>query len=357
MLNFNRIITITTVLMLLISLQALSESTGNANEISVVLVGDTMLAHKVAPIIKRKGVDYPYENVRAVLSQADIAVGNLEGPVATMGEPVPDKSFTFCSRPEVVKGMARAGFDVFALANNHSGDYGNEALLQTLEVLKQNGIKFCGAGKNITEARKPAIAKVKRSTVPDEKGKTFAFLSYSRTYPFEFFAEANKPGTANGLPGYFMRDIKKAKENADFVVVAFHWGGEYVQQPRDYQRNFAKKAIDAGADVVFGHHPHILQGIEIYQNKPIAYSLGNFVFGTYNPKAKRSVIMRVVFENNSVKRIELLPINVLNVEVQFQPRLLTGTEAKLVVDELGELSNEWGTKIKFVNGKGIINLQ
>ena len=154
-----------------------------------------------------------------------------------------------------------------------------------------------------------------------------------------------------------MRDIKKAKENADFVVVAFHWGGEYVQQPRDYQRNFAKKAIDAGADVVFGHHPHILQGIEIYQNKPIAYSLGNFVFGTYNPKAKRSMIMRVVFENNSVKRIELLPINVLNVEVQFQPRLLTGTEAKLVVDELGELSNEWGTKIKFVNGKGIINLQ
>jgi len=334
--------------MLLIALPALSESTENADEINVVLVGDTMLAHKAAPVIKKKGVDYPYENVSAFLLQADIAVGNLEGPVATVGEPVADKSFTFRPSPEVVKGMAGAGFDVFTLANNHSGDYGHEALLQTLDILKQNGIKFCGAGKNITEARSPAMVKV--------KGKTFAFLSYSRTYPFEFFAEANKPGTANGLPRYFVPDIKKAKNNADFVVAAFHWSGEYVQQPRHYQRDLAKKAIDAGADVVIGHHPHILQGIEIYKNKPIAHSLGNFVFGTYNQKAKRSVIMRVVFDNNSVKRIELVPINVLNVEVKFQPRLLAGAEAKSVVDELGELSNEWGTKIKFVRGKGIINL-
>jgi len=318
----------------------------NSDEISLVLVGDTMLAHKATPIIKKKGVDYPYENVGAVLRHADIAVGNLEGPIATVGEPVSDKSFTFCSNPEVAKGMVGAGFDVFTLANNHSGDYGDEALLQTLEVLKQNDIKFCGAGKNITEARKPAIVMV--------KGKTFAFLSYSRTYPFEFFAKANKPGTANGLPGYFVPDIKKAKKNADFVVVGFHWGGEYVQEPRDYQRNFAKKAIDAGADVVFGHHPHILQGIEIYKNKPIAYSLGNFVFGTYNQKAKRSVMMRIIFENNDIKRIELLPINILNVEVQFQPRLLAGIEAKSVIDKLGTLSSKWGTKIKFVNGQGVI---
>ena len=333
-------------LALLIALQALSQTRENADEISLVLVGDTMLAHKAVPIIKRKGVDYPYENVGVVLQQADIAVGNLEGPVATVGEPAPDKSFTFCSKPEVVKGMAKAGFDVFTLANNHSGDYGNEALLQTLEILKENGIKFCGAGENITEACKPAMVKV--------KGKTFAFLSYSRTYPFEFFAKTNKPGTANGLPGYFVPDIKKAKKNADFVVIGFHWGGEYVQEPRDYQRDFAKKAIDAGADVVFGHHPHILQGIEIYKNKLIAYSLGNFVFGTYNQKAKHSVVMRVIFEGNSVKRIELLPINVLNVEVQFCPRLLADAEAKAVIDELGDLSSKWETTIKFVNGKGII---
>ena len=321
-------------------------------EISVVLVGDIMLAWKAKPILEQKGADYPFEHTRKILQQADIAIGNLEMPLATVGSPVPEKTYTFRGNPDVAEGLARVGFDVFTLANNHIKDYGHSALVQTLEVLRANKLKYCGAGRNLTEARKPAIVSVK-----GKKGrprKFIAVLSYSNTYPFEFYARKDRSGTARGLASYFVADIKSAKEKANFVVVSFHWGTEYTSKPRKYQRDFAHKAIDAGADVVFGHHPHILQGIEIYHKKPIAYSLGNFAMGSYNSRARRSVMMRVFLGDNDVNRIELLPINVLNEEVQFQSRLLTGSEAGYVIEQLRQLSGEWGTRIEFVEGKGVI---
>jgi poly-gamma-glutamate synthesis protein (capsule biosynthesis protein) len=318
-------------------------------EINVVCVGDIMLAGNAAPVIERKGIDYPFDETRHILQRADLAIGNLEMPIATVGEPIPEKNYTFRGHPNVAKGLANAGFDVFSLANNHTGDYGDLALLETVEILNANNIKHCGAGPDLTSARQPAIVQA--------KGKQVAVFAYSNTFPLEFFAEENDPGTVHGVPEFFIPDIKEARKWADLVIVSLHWGGELATELRDYQDAFGRLVIDAGADLVFGHHPHTLQGVEVYRGKIIAYSLGNFSFGSYSENARTSAILRVVFQGRAVKRAELIPIDVFNPEVVFQPRLLKGEAAEFVLDEVRVLSEQWGTQIITEGNLGVIQIE
>ncbi|MCZ6677118.1 MAG: CapA family protein [Candidatus Poribacteria bacterium] len=318
-------------------------------EIRVVCVGDIMLAGSAEPVIDRKGVDYPFEGTRHILQAADIAIGNLEMPIATVGEPAPEKEYTFRGHPRLAAGIANAGFDVLTLANNHTGDYGDAALLEMLEILGANKLKYCGAGAALDMARKPATVQV--------KGKRVAVLAYANTFPFEFFAGEDDPGTVRGMPEFFVPDIKAAKRWAELVIVSFHWGGELVTEPRDYQEAFGRRAIDAGADLVFGHHPHVLQGIEVYNGKLIAYSLGNFAFASYSENAKTSAILQVTFRGQSMVRAELIPINVFNLEVAFQPKVLKGEAAESVFDEVRALSEKWGTQITTEGNVGVIQIR
>ena len=317
-------------------------------ELSIVCVGDIMLVGSAKPIIEQRGVDYPFDGMRSIVVAADLAIGNLEMPLATTGAPIPDKEFTFIGEPKLAEGIANAGFDVLALANNHMGDYGDDALLETLEVLSANNLRYCGAGPDIQTARQPAIVKSRNAHI--------AVLAYSKTYPFEFFAGERDPGTVNGIAEIFVPDINAASQRADLVVVSFHWSGELVTEPRKYQEWIGKQAIDAGAHLVFGHHPHVLQGIEVYKGKIIAYSLGNFVFGSDSESKHTGAILRVTFENGETKRGEIIPINVDNREVQFQPRTLSGEAARAAIDEIRTLSQKWGTGIIVEENLGIIKL-
>lgn len=323
-------------------------SAGYAEEISVVCVGDIMLAGSVTPFIDKHGVDYPFDKTRDILQAADIAIGNLEMPLATVGEPLPDKEYVFRGSPPVAKGIANAGFDVLTLANNHIGDYGDEALLKTLTVLRQHRIQHCGAGADLHKARKPAIVEV--------NGKRIAVLGYATTYPSAFFAGEGDPGTARGKPKIFVPDIKAAKKQADIVIVTFHWSGELAIEPREYQELFGHMAIDAGADLVFGHHPHVLQGIEVYKGKLIAYSLGNFAFATFSKTVRTSAMLRVKFQAEGPARAELIPLNVFNREVLFQPTVLKAEAAEAVLNTVRALSKKWETKIVTENDLGIIQL-
>lgn len=342
-------ITIYLTLILHLSPVPLDYATQPDIEISVVCVGDIMLAGSAASVIERKGVDYPFNGTCHITQTADVAIGNLEMPIATGGEPIPEKAYTFRGHPSLAKGLANAGFDVLSVANNHMGDYGDDALLETLEILSTNQIGYCGAGIDLDSAREPAAMKV--------KDKQIAVLAYANTFPFEFFAGEGDPGTTRGKPGFFVPDIKAAKQWADLVIVSFHWGGELVTEPRDYQEAFGRRAIDLGADLVFGHHPHVLQGVEVYKGKLIAYSLGNFVFGSYSKNAKTSAILRVTFQEQGVIRGELIPINVFNHEVSFQPQVLTGEAAEAVLEEIRVLSEKWGTQIITEENLGVIQMQ
>ena len=317
-------------------------------ETSILCVGDIMLVGSAKPIIEQHGVDYPFDGMRAIIEAADIAIGNLEMPLGVTGAPLPEKDFTFIGEPKLAKGIANAGFDVLALANNHMGDYGDDALLETLEVLTAFKLRYCGAGPDLQTARLPAIVKSKDTQI--------AVLAYSKTYPFEFFADEASPGTVNGVAEIFVPDIKAAREWADLVVVSFHWSGELVTEPREYQEWLGRGVIDAGADLVFGHHPHVLQGIEVYKDKIIAYSLGNFVFGSCSKSKHTGAILRVTFRDGETKRGEIIPINVNNREVKFQPRPLSGDAAGAAIDEIRTFSQKWGTEIIAEKNLGIIKL-
>lgn len=307
-----------------------------AREIVINAVGDIMLGGSATPTLKRLSYDYPFAATAAALKQGDIAVGNLEAPIARRGIEFADKRFRFRTDPQSAAALKRAGFSIVTLANNHIMDFGAPALQETLINLENNGILHAGAGLTLAAARQQAVVRV--------KGANIAFLSYSLTLPAEFFAADDRPGTAPGFPGYFKKDISRAKTAADYVVVSFHWGAEGASAPSPFQMATARAAVDAGADVVLGHHPHVLQGIEQYKKGIILYSLGNFAFGSRSRSAARSVIARITLADGAT-RVQLLPINVLNSEVRFQPRPLNGQESAAVIDHLNRISRALGTVI------------
>jgi poly-gamma-glutamate synthesis protein (capsule biosynthesis protein) len=202
-------------------------------------------------------------------------------------------------------------------------------------------LKHSGAGKDAVTARQPAIV-----TVADRR---IAVLAYSLTYPSEFWAGATKPGTAQG-DGYDIRqDVAAARQaGADLVFVCMHWGQEGKTKLRGYQPSLASLAFESGADAVIGHHPHIWQGLGVIQGKPVAYSLGNFVFGSYSTKVTRSGILFLTFdEDNKWTGGKVFPLNVHNGSVQFSPRPLAGAEGRKFADHLATLSQPLGAHLRW----------
>ena len=293
--------------------------------------------------IKEQGSDYPFDSTRSIIESADFAMANLEAPFTNSGTQF-DKTFTFRVPPRFSLGVHRAGFDVLGLANNHILDYGTEGLVSTMNLLDSLGIAFCGAGTNSQNASQGIVL---------QKGKwRVGFLAYSLTYPSEFWASSSRAGTA--FPNHFKENIQEINENTDLVIVAFHWGGELKTHPKLYQRQYAHQAIDSGADLVIGHHPHILQGLELYQGRLIAYSLGNFVFGSYSRNARDSMMLRVRYDNLGFLLAEIIPISVFNLDVQFQPRLLSEQDRERVIVQLNDISSTLNSGKDILRASGLI---
>jgi poly-gamma-glutamate synthesis protein (capsule biosynthesis protein) len=319
-------------------------------EFRIAAVGDIMLGGTAAPELQKFGYDYPFELVRPLLKQAQIVFGNLEGPLTDGGAAEVSKQYVFRSPPDkVAPALARAGFNIVSLANNHSLDYGPQGLADTRAALVKAGIHPVGAGSNEAEARAPVYMKA--------KGVTVAFLAYSLVFPEEFWAGPETPGTAFGHERFVRADVAAARAKADVVVVSFHWGQEGKTELRDYQVQLAHAAIDAGAAAVLGHHPHILQGVERYRQGVILYSLGNFAFGSYSNTATRSVISLLTFRGKQLRELRLVPLNVKNAEVVFQPKPLAGPEAAEVVERMRQLSQERGTDLDNQDGAAVLILE
>ncbi|ABB33734.1 Capsule synthesis protein, CapA [Geobacter metallireducens RCH3] len=313
-----------------------------ADGIVITCVGDIMLAGSATPTLSRSGYDYPFAKTAQELRRGDIAMGNLEAPLTERGTEYRDKTYRFRTNPIAAAALKRAGFSVLTLANNHMMDYGNEGLQDTLATLSRHGIAHTGAGASLAEARREAVVSV--------RGKRIAFLAYSLTFPSEFYAGPNRPGTAPGYAPHVREDIRRAKAEADYVVVSFHWGAERAEFPKQYQTETARLAIDAGADAIIGHHPHVLQGIEFYRGKPILYSLGNFAFGSRSTAADRSVMARLTLSDEETS-VELVPLNVLHRETRYQPGILAGRKGAEVIERLNRLSQPFGTVISGSAGR------
>jgi poly-gamma-glutamate capsule biosynthesis protein CapA/YwtB (metallophosphatase superfamily) len=318
-------------------------------EVTVIAVGDIMLGGTAGPELTRFGYDYPFARVAEVLHRGGVVFGNLEGPLTRRGTAA-TKQYVFRSPPDrVAPALARAGFNVVSLANNHSMDFGIDGLRDTMQALTRAGIHYAGAGENLAAARRPAII--------EADGVRIAVLAYSLTFPEEFWAGPDRAGTAFGHEQQVRADVAAARQHADIVLVSFHWGREGTVEPRDYQLALGHAAIEAGAAAVVGHHPHLLQPVARYRDGVILYSLGNFVFGSYSPDATRSAIAELRLRNGRVREVKLYPINVQNTEVVFQPYLLSGAAADQVVGELQEISRPFGTAIENRGGVATISVQ
>ena len=311
------------------STEGTAEAEARAATLTVAAVGDVMMEGSALPVIRLKGPDYPFDSTRAVLSSADLAIANLEAPFGTEGRPFP-KEFTFRVPPEFAPGLVNAGFDVVNLANNHILDFGRRPFFATLGLLDSLGIAVCGAGMNLDSAEAGATLV--------RKGWRTAFLGFSLTYPESFWASREKSGTAFAVKERIAGKIGTLRRNCDLVVVSFHWGKELHSRPEPYQREFAHAAIDAGADLVLGHHPHVPQGFELYRGKPVAYSLGNFVFGSRSTQCREGVLFVARFDSAGFAGAEAVPLAVDFRKVLYQPRMLRGADRENAVRVLNRIS-------------------
>lgn len=297
----------------------------DTNEISLVAVGDVMLSRTVERKMQKNGVDYPFRVTADFLRGADIAFANLECPI-TAGNPVEAYEMSFRAPIGSASVLHDAGFDMLSLANNHTMNFGVKGILDTLRFLGEAGVTPVGAGRDGDEANAPKVLNV--------KGMRFAFLAYhdEDVVPDGYEAGAERPGTAFMRIERMKEAVKAAKAQADFVIVSMHSGIEYVDKPNKHQTSFAHAAIDAGAEMVIGHHPHVVQTLEKYNGKYIFYSLGNFVFDQMEQRETREgLAIKIIFGAMGVMKISLHPVLITD---YAQPRFLHGEEAERVVEKL-----------------------
>jgi len=244
-------------------------------------VGDILLDRGIRRIMEKRGMEYPFKEVQNFLSQCDILLGNLEGPLSDQGEPA-KKKFVFRGDPSVVKFLKEVGVNVFSLANNHIMDYGRDAVFDTINILNNAELFPLGAGMNQTEACQPVII--------EKNGITISFFALLG-FPFEpTELTSDVPGPCRLRLNKLISMIQEIRDQTDFVVVSLHWGIEYDPFPHSLQIQDARQLIDAGVDLVIGHHPHVIQGIEKYKGKYILYSLGNFLFDQHADDGKESFL-------------------------------------------------------------------
>ena len=319
---------------------AQADSTGH---FTLAAAGDLMLGRRVS-LLAGAAIDYPLARVAPDFTGADIGFANLEVALTQRGSAAP-KDYTFRAPSDLATGLRTAGITAVSVANNHVLDYGAVGLSDTLAALDGAGIAHAGAGDDAAAAAAPAII--------DVHGTRVAFLSFvnvpnDSVTGFVTASMAAGPGRAGvnwGTPEAVTTAVQAARAQADVVIVSMHAGIEYADEPNDVQRALAHAAIDAGAALVIGAHPHVLQGIEYYGTGVILYSLGNFVFDLdngdvlhYGLPAVQTVVARVTFSGDRVQGLELLPA-VIDTS-QYRPVPAAGAAAQQVLDRVYRLTDE-----------------
>lgn len=285
---------------------------------TIIATGDVMPGRYTDVTIRNRGDDflYPVEATKDLTASADIAVVNLEAPIIE-GCPYHDSGFTFCGRPGFLDAMTAAGIDIATLENNHIGNYGPSGMAETRDLLDAAGLAW--ADRWI-----PAIV--------DVRGVTFGFIAFN--------------GVGESIDRAEMtRQIELLDDEVDVVVAAFHWGAEYVSVPQsaggiapDDPIEIAHAAVDAGADLVIGHHPHWVQAVELYNDVVVAYSHGNFIFDQmWSYETRVGVIGKYTFYDEDLVGVEFIPVLI---EDFAQPVVMTGDEAQAVLDGMLAASEE-----------------
>lgn len=314
-----------------------ADSDKMAESTTLIFAGDLIYGSTFCTNYDKEGMTgVVSEELLAEMNAADITMVNEEFPFSTRGIPMEDKQYTFRADPSYVESFREMGIDIVALANNHTLDYGKDALYDTFTTLEEAGILYAGAGDSVERAAKLQIIEV--------NGKKFGFLAASRVLPVvEWNVENSVPGALSTYDKTrLVQAIEEADSQCDVLTVYVHWGVEMQEHPEDYQRNLAAAYIEAGADAVIGSHPHVLQGVEYIEGKPVFYSLGNFISTPY--KDKTMLVKLTVDEENEITA-QIIPATTENGQTRKRNEL----EQQLLNDYIESIS--YGVTI---DGNGII---
>lgn len=313
----------------------------------LALIGDVMLGRKVDEALKdRMRPEEPWGDVMPLLEAADLRIINLECAITDNEQPWTrtPKVFHFRAKPSAIETLRTARVDVCSLANNHTLDFEEQGLLDTLKHLDAAGIRHAGAGRNQNEAADPAIL-----TVRVGHTNRVALLAFTNNEP-PFAAGTDRPGT-NYLPVSLDPSVLRRVERAvadvrevgvDTVIFSNHWGPNMVQRPNEIFRRFARAVIDRGVDIYYGHSAHVFQGVEIYRGKPILYDTGDFIDDyAVNPELRNdwSFLFWVSVEGGRFERLDLTPVKLSYARVD----LATSGEREAILDRMEHLSAEMGT--------------
>ena len=286
------------------------------SSLKIVLVGDIMLDRGVKDKIEKEGngdYKFPFLKIAPYLQKVDVVFGNLEGPITSDGQRV-GSEYSFRDDPKCIEGLKYAHFNVLSLANNHILDYGQQGLVDTISILKESGILYVGAGMNLKDTFSLKIKEI--------GGVKIGFLAFTEFGSKYWWPKENSPGVAY-LPErnfrYAKGEIEEAKKKVDILIVSLHAGEEYSNTPTDFQKKFSKMAIEAGADIVVGHHPHAIQSIERYKTGWIDYSLGNFIFDQFfSEETMKGEILEVKVDKKT-KKIKAVEGREFKINKSYQP--------------------------------------
>lgn len=305
--------------------------------LTIYCVGDIVLARNVAVSQRSLGYFYPMWWIFPTLWRADILTGNLESVISDKGSPM-DKKYVFRAEPSEIGLLETAGFDAVNIANNHSFDYLFPAFLDCINRLDKAGIAALGGGSNLSKAR--------RLHTITKDGYIVGFLGFNDTKTN--FLGAKQPATVSlswgaAQESLAIADIRTADTLCDILVVQVHWNAEYSCCPTERIRELAHRFVDAGADIVAGHHPHRLQGVELYKNRAIAYSLGNFLMDQRDYLGNIGMILGSDWVGDSLIGAYLIPT-----ETAVRPcsvERASGVYFNDVFDIVNELSSEFETAL------------
>lgn len=278
--------------------------------ITMSMVGDIMMGRYVEEVTDNHGFDYLFRYMKPYFNASDYVSGNYEHPalakdVSKYEEA--DTAIRLNSYGNGIEAVKNAGFSVMTLANNHMMDFEEQGLVDTINQFESNDMDYVGVGSNITKAKE-------NINYQDIKGVRVATLGFTDVYGKNAVAKNNQAGLLNSNPDLLFEMIGNAKDakkgNADLVVVNMHWGQEYATSATGRQTELAKAVIDAGADIIIGHHPHVVQSFDVYKDGIIFYSLGNFVFDQGWTRTKDSAMVQYHLTEDGKATVDVLPLQI-----------------------------------------------
>lgn len=321
----------------------------------IMLVGDVMIGRLINELLRVKPAEFVWGDTMPLLRRADLRIANLECVISDKGSPwnLTPKVFHFQSDAKNIAVLKAAGIDMVSLANNHTLDYQEEALIDMLGILNENGIGFAGAGNNLEQAMRPAII--------EAGGFKTGFIAFSDNEP-DWEAGKNKPGIFympidpdDERAKNLLKLVEATAAQTDFLIVSTHWGPNWGYLPQPEHVPFARALVDAGADLVFGHSCHITQGIETRAGSAIIYSAGNFIDDyAVDPEERndRSFIFAAEVEHHRVERLKLYPTVIRD----FQAREAEGDKRTAIAGKMSDLCRDFGTETKWNEADGCLEI-